>query len=93
MTAISAFRVKQHGRIFSLFFRNRIQCIALYQLHNSQAMLNLCLGYFSDHDIVYAVRTPGGWVLRFAVIRGRADFQGRLFDPKYFRQGANLSFN
>ena len=38
---------------------------------------------------IYAPR--GG--LRFAVIRGRADFQGRLFDPKYFRQGANLSFN
>ena len=34
---------------------------------------------------------PGG-VLQFAVIRGRADFQGRLFDPKYFRQGANLIF-
>ena len=28
---------------------------------------------------------PGG-VLLFAVIRGRADFQGRLFDPKYFRR-------
>ena len=36
---------------------------------------------------------PRGGVLRFAVIRGRADFQGRLFDPKYFRQGANLGFN
>ena len=35
---------------------------------------------------------PGG-VLRFAVIQGRADFQGRRFDPKYFRQGANLGFN
>ena len=35
----------------------------------------------------------GGGVLRFAVIRGRADFQGRLFDPKYFRQGVNLGFN
>ena len=35
----------------------------------------------------------GGGVLLFAVIRGRADFQGRLFDPKYFRQGANLGFN
>ena len=38
-------------------------------------------------------RVGGRGVLRFAVIRGRADFQGRLFDPKYFRQGANLSFN
>ena len=26
----------------------------------------------------------GGGVLRFGVIRGRADFQGRLFDPKIF---------
>ena len=41
MAAISAFRVTQHSQIFSLFFRNRIQCIALYQLHNSQALLNL----------------------------------------------------
>ena len=37
--------------------------------------------------------TRGGGVLRFAVIRERADFQGSLFDPKYFRQGANLGFN
>ena len=36
---------------------------------------------------------PGGGALRFAVIGRRADFQGRLFDPKYFRQGANLSLN
>ena len=35
----------------------------------------------------------GGGVLGFAVTRGHADFQGRLFHPKYFRQGANLSFN
>ena len=35
----------------------------------------------------------GGGVLLFAVLRGRADFQGRLFDPKYFRQSANLGFN
>ena len=41
MTAISAFGVTQHSQIFSLFFRNRIQCIALYQLHNSQ----LCSTY------------------------------------------------
>ena len=41
---------------------------------------------------IRSVCSPGG-VLRFAVIRGRADFQGRLFDPKYFRQGANLSLN
>ena len=41
MAAISAFGVRQHSQIFSLFFRNRIQCIALYQLHNSQALLNL----------------------------------------------------
>ena len=46
MAAISAFGAKQHSQIFSLFFRNRIQCIALYQLHNSQALLNLPRGYF-----------------------------------------------
>ena len=48
MAAISAFGVMQHSQIFSLFFRNRIQCIALYQLHNSQALLNLRRGYFSQ---------------------------------------------
>ena len=46
MATISAFRVKQHSQIFSLFFRNRIQCIALYQLYNSQALLNLRRGYY-----------------------------------------------
>ena len=48
MAAISAFRATQHSQIFSLFFRNRIQCIALYQLHNSQALLNLRRGYYSN---------------------------------------------
>ena len=47
MAAISAFGGTQHSQIFSLFFRNRIQCIALYQLHNSQALLNLRRGYFN----------------------------------------------
>ena len=28
----------------------------------------------------------GGGVLRFAVIQGLADFQGRLFDPKYIKE-------
>ena len=46
MAAISAFRVTQHGQIFSLFFKDRIQCIALYQLHNSKALVNLRRGYF-----------------------------------------------
>ena len=46
MATISAFRVTQHSQIFSLFFRNRIQCIALYQLHNSQALLNLRRAYY-----------------------------------------------
>ena len=49
MAAISAFRVTQHSQIFSLFFRNRIQCIALYQLYNSQAVLNLRRGYYSSY--------------------------------------------
>ena len=46
-----------------------------------------------QHDIVDISSRGGGEGIRFAVIRGRADFQGRLFDPKYFRQGANLGFN
>ena len=44
-------------------------------------------------DAVIYQMPGGGGVLRFEVIRGRADFQGRLFDPKYFRQGENLSLN
>ena len=48
MAVISAFLVAQHCQIFSLFFRNRIQCIALYQLHNSQALLNLRHGYYRN---------------------------------------------
>ena len=47
MATISAFRVTQHSQIFSLFFRNRIQCIALYQLYDSQALLDLRRGYYS----------------------------------------------
>ena len=36
---------------------------------------------------------PGrGEVLRFEVIRGRADFQGRLFDPKIFYTGCKFGF-
>ena len=38
-------------RFFLFFFRNRIQCIALYQLHNSQALLNLRRGYFRTYWI------------------------------------------
>ena len=48
MAVISPFRVMQHSQIFSPFFRNRIQCLALYQLHNSQALLNLRRGYFKN---------------------------------------------
>ena len=48
MATISAFRVTQHSQIFSLFFRNRIQCIALYQLYNFQALLSLRRGYYSE---------------------------------------------
>ena len=48
MAAISAFLVTQHNQIFSLFFRNRIQYIALYQLQNSQTLLNLRRGYFRN---------------------------------------------
>ena len=53
MAAISAFGVTQHSQIFSLSFRNRIQCIALYQLHNSQALLNLRRGYYKHRKIVF----------------------------------------
>ena len=53
MAAISAFGVTQHSQIFSLLFRNRIQCTALYQLHNSQALLNLRLGYYNKLYLVW----------------------------------------
>ena len=43
MAAISAYGVTQHSQIFLLFFRKRIQCIALYQLHNSQALINFII--------------------------------------------------
>ena len=52
IAAISAFRVTQHSQIFSLFLRNRNQCIALYQVHNSQALLNLRRGYYSMSSAV-----------------------------------------
>ena len=50
MAAISAFRVTKHSQIFSLFLRNRIQCTALYQLYDSQALLNLRRGYIINED-------------------------------------------
>ena len=53
MAAISAFGVTQHSQIFSLFFRNRIQCIALYQLHNFQALLNLRRGYYKNKPALF----------------------------------------
>ena len=56
MTVISVFRFTQHSQIFSLFFRNRIQCIALYQLHNSQALLNLRRGYFRCNCRVQTIK-------------------------------------
>ena len=58
MAAISAFGVTQHSQIFSLFFRNRIQCIALYQLHNSQALLNLRRGYYTYLEIFHCTHHP-----------------------------------
>ena len=54
MASISAFGVRQHSQIFSLFFRNRIQCIVLCQLHNSQALLNLRPGCHS-HMFIWLV--------------------------------------
>ena len=64
MATISAFRVKQNSQSFSFFFRNRIQCIALYQLYNSQALLNLPRGYYR----LYLSASCGGmclnWVYR-----------------------------
>ena len=61
MAAITAFGVTQHSQIFSLFFRNRIQCIALYQLHNSQALLNLRRGYYSSQIILYLISVVGDY--------------------------------
>ena len=58
MAAISAFGVTQHSQIFSLFLRNRIQCIALYQLHNSQALLNLRRGYYSKIHGLEKIESP-----------------------------------
>ena len=55
MAAISTLRVMQHGQTFSLFFRNRIQCIAVYQLHDSQALLNLRRGYFNLLDASHLI--------------------------------------
>ena len=52
MAAISAFGVTQHSQIISLSFRNRIQCIELYQLHNSQALLSLRRGYYSHWSVI-----------------------------------------
>ena len=58
MAAISAFGVTQHSQIFSLFFRNRIQCIALYQLHNSQALLaTIVAGYAVIMEIQKMAKT------------------------------------
>ena len=51
MAVISAFHVTQLSQISSLIFRNRIQGIALYQLHSSQALLNLRRGYFNDFPL------------------------------------------
>ena len=61
MAATSGFGVTQHGQIFSLFFRNRIQCTAVYQLYNSQALLNLRRGYYSHFKatvILLVKRSP-----------------------------------
>ena len=52
MAAISAFGVAQHSQICSLFFRNRTQCIAFYQLYNFQALFNLRRGYYTLRYLV-----------------------------------------
>ena len=71
MAAISAFGVTQHSQIFSLFFRNRIQYIALYQLHNSQALLNLRRGYYSESGFKFLL---SDWVTGFCEIYGDLSF-------------------
>ena len=50
MAVISAFRVTQQSQIFKLFFRNRIQCIMLYQLLNFKALPYLRRGYFRNSE-------------------------------------------
>ena len=50
---LALFVSRNIARFFSLFFRHRIQCIAHYQLHNSQALLNLRRGYFSWIDTTF----------------------------------------
>ena len=56
MAAISAFRVTQHSQIFSFFFRNWIQWIALYQLQNFQALFNLRRGYFRNTGFMFTIK-------------------------------------
>ena len=50
MATISAFRVTQHSQIFSFFFRNRIQCNALYQLYNCQALSTYAVATIIDRN-------------------------------------------
>ena len=54
MAAISAFRVMQHSQIF-IFFRNRIQYIALYQLHNSLTSAQLMLWLLQAMFTLYRI--------------------------------------
>ena len=65
MAAISAFRVTQHSQIFSLFFRNLIQCITLYQLYNSQALLNLHRGYYNSLQSFKQIKQKTPEILHF----------------------------
>ena len=53
----------------------------------------LCTYHCTEEFVIALANYVVSYGVRFAVIRGRADFQGRLFDPKYFRQGKNLSLN
>ena len=61
MAAISAFGVTQHSQIFLPLFRNQIQCIALYQLHNSQALLNLRRGYDKEMQSNFQTKFRTQW--------------------------------
>ena len=59
MAAISAFLVTQHTQIFSFFFRNQIQCIALYQLHNSQLCSTYVVATVVFHTVLIKIDHKG----------------------------------
>ena len=80
----SAFSNKKIEKLYQLCAMPKVSMIFSTGLQSGKIKIKL---------IYLKMSSQGGGVLQFVVIRGCADFQGQLFDPKYFRQGANLSFN